>query len=86
MSVWTFEGKMKIVTWNCNGAFRKTYQEIEKLDADLYVIQKCENPEHVKGEYKNWPGNYVWYGENQHKGIGIFAQTGIEIQRLDWLA
>ncbi|RJG12603.1 endonuclease/exonuclease/phosphatase family protein [Pseudomonas cavernicola] len=75
---------MKILTWNCNGAFRKKYQEIERFQADLYVIQECENPEHTKGEYRNWAGSYLWYGDNKNKGIGIFAKNGVEIQRLDW--
>jgi exonuclease III len=75
---------MKIVTWNCNGAFRKKYQEIEKLNADIYVIQECENPENTKGEYKNWADRFEWYGDNKNKGLGIFAHKGAEIQRLDW--
>jgi len=75
---------MKIVTWNCNGAFRKKYQEIEKIGADLYVIQECENPENTNDGYKNWAGDYLWYGDNTHKGIGIFAHNGVKIQRLDW--
>lgn len=75
---------MKILTWNCNGAFRKKYQEIDRFQSDLYVIQECENPEHTKGEYSNWAGSYLWYGDNKNKGIGIFAKNGVEIQRLDW--
>lgn len=75
---------MKIVTWNCNGAFRKKYQEIENLGADIYAIQECENPENAKGEYENWASSYIWHGENKHKGLGIFAHNGIDIQRLNW--
>jgi exonuclease III len=75
---------MKILTWNCNGAFRNKYQEIDRFQADLYVIQECENPEYTKGEYSNWAGNYLWYGNDKNKGIGIFAKNGVEIQLLDW--
>lgn len=75
---------MKIVTWNCNGAFRKKYQEIAKLDADIYVIQECENPERIKGAYENWASKYIWYGENNHKGLGVFAKNNVEIHHLKW--
>ena len=75
---------MKIVTWNCNGAFRKKYNEISKYGADIYVIQECENPDTINGEYKNWAGSYIWHGDNKNKGIGIFARKGLEMQRLAW--
>lgn len=34
---------MKIVSWNANGKFREKYKAILELDADIYVIQECEN-------------------------------------------
>lgn len=33
---------MKLVTWNCQGAFRKKYALIADLSPDLAVIQECE--------------------------------------------
>ena len=75
---------MKIVTWNCNGAFRNKFKEIGKIGADIYVIQECENPEHSKVEYKKWAENHFWIGESKHKGLGIFAMGSVEIQRLNW--
>lgn len=75
---------MKIVTWNCNGAFRNKYKEIIQYEADIYVIQECENPEHSKGDYKDWAKNYLWIGESKHRGLGIFANESVDIKRLDW--
>ena len=75
---------MKIITWNCNGAFRKKFYIAEKLQPDLMVIQECENPAQSTGDYKSWAGNYIWNGENKNKGIGIFASSDIKIERLNW--
>lgn len=75
---------MKIVTWNCNGAFRKKYQALDAFDADLLIIQECENPEESIAPYRSWAKNYLWKRESKHKDIGIFAREGIELLPLDW--
>ncbi|KDN54109.1 exonuclease/endonuclease/phosphatase family protein [Flavobacterium seoulense] len=76
---------MKIVTWNCNGALRKKFEYLKSLNADIYIIQECENPFELKHtEYFNWANNHLWIGDNKNKGVGIFATSNIELQKLDW--
>ncbi len=76
---------MKIVTWNCNGAFRKKFDRIAKLNADIYVIQECENPtESRHKEYQKWAKNYIWNGDTKNKGLAIFAKPDIKLEELDW--
>jgi exonuclease III len=77
---------MRIVTWNCNGAFRKKFHLLEQLDADLYVIQECEDPAQSKGDYVDWAQNYLWVGNNKNKGLGVFSQSKQPIESLDWKA
>ncbi len=77
---------MKIITWNCNGALRKKFDSIIKFDADIYIIQECEDPQRTNdSNYKSWAENYLWIGDNKNKGIGVFAKNQIDIKRLDWL-
>lgn len=71
----------RVVTWNCNMAFRKKYEQILKYDPDLLVIQECENPE-MKGEWSEF-SDWVWVGENENKGIGVFGRNGIELELAD---
>jgi exonuclease III len=75
---------MKIITWNCNGAFRKKYHLIEKMGADIIIIQECENPAETGGEYLNWASNYLWTGSNTHKGLGVFSKLPMALERLNW--
>lgn len=76
---------MKIVSWNSNGAFRRKYHLLEKFNADILVIQECENPKACKDDlYKSWACNYLWHGDRHHKGIGIFAKPEIDLIRNDW--
>lgn len=76
---------MRIVTWNCNGAFRKKFDRITELKADIYIIQECENPtESNHTEYQNWAENYIWMGDTKNKGIAIFAKPEIKLESLDW--
>ena len=70
---------MKIVSWNCNGKFREKFNLIQKLDADIYVIQECENPK--KYTFLN---NNFWKGHSNNKGLGIFAKDNIKLSLNNW--
>lgn len=72
---------MKIVTWNCNGALKNKLEVIRTLNADIYVIQECENPYNTPStDYRQFAHNslYLPVAENR-KSIGIFAHPSISL-------
>src|SRR6478752_6845715 len=76
---------MKIITWNCNGAFRKKFEHLDSLNADILVIQECENPRESKDlKYSEWAKNHFWIGDTKNKGLGVFAKENIQLELLDW--
>ena len=76
---------MKIVSWNCNGKFREKFEQITRLDADIYVIQECENPETCDHQrYLDFANNHIWIGDNKNKGLGIFAKPQIHLSPNNW--
>jgi exonuclease III len=76
---------MKIVTWNCNGALRKKTEVLDMLEADVYVIQECEDPAQSTDAFRDWAGSYLWVGTSKHKGLGVFPKKGNSVRALDWL-
>ena len=71
---------LRLVTWNCNGALRKKWRTLEPLDADVLIVQECEDPERSKdAAYLEWSGNYLWVGSTKNKGIGVFVRDGLTI-------
>ena len=76
---------LKIVTWNCNGALRKKFEQLLSLEADLYIIQECENPTQTNhSDYKRWAESHLWMGDSKNKGLGVFASKNIELTPLNW--
>ena len=75
---------MKIVTWNCNSKFSKKFPAIIEENADIYVIQECDNPLIANSdEYLEFASNYYWVGENQDQGLGIFAKDNVKLELVD---
>ncbi len=74
---------MKIVSWNCNGAFRKKRFALDEFDADVLVIQECENPGISSDlDYSAWATNYLWVGSVPYKGLGVFAKPELELKQI----
>ena len=69
---------MKIVSWNCNGGFRRKFKVLFDAypDADLFMVQECENPDYYnsrdfKALFQN--GFHVGTPDYSMKGIGVFS-------------
>ncbi len=75
---------MKIITWNCNGAWGKKFHLLEHFEADIYVIQECEDPTQSNSDFPVWMQNFLWEGNNKNKGLGIFSNLGFRLKQLDW--
>ncbi|WP_135823265.1 endonuclease/exonuclease/phosphatase family protein [Halorussus ruber] len=70
-----------LATWNCNMAFRKKQDQILQYNPDVLVIQECENPD-SKGDWSEF-SDWVWVGENENKGLGVFARNGLTLELAD---
>ena len=69
--------------WNCNGAFRRKFDQLREFDADILVIQECEDPARSKDfAYQAFASNYLWVGPTKNKGIGVFARHGIPLTKI----
>ena len=74
---------MRIVSWNCQGAFRKKADFILTLKPDILVIQECEHPDKLKfSENTKKPNDVYWYSDGGKKGIGIFSYSNFKFKLL----
>ena len=75
---------MKLVTWNCQGAFRKKAAAILLHKPDILVVQECEHPDKlIFGSETPKPNDVLWFGDNKHKGLGVFSYGDHRFQIID---
>lgn len=64
-------------------AFRKKAVHILEHKPDIVIIPECECPDNLKfGDDIPKPADILWFGENRHKGLGIFSYSGFRFKRL----
>ncbi len=75
---------MKIITWNCNMAFRKKTGIILTDQPDILIIPECEHPDKftLKEDLQR-PTDSKWFGYNQNKGLGIFSYSHFRFKVLE---
>ena len=68
---------MKIITWNCQGAFRNKAEAIFVHSPDILVVQECEHPDKlIFNQQLSKPDDMLWFGDNAHKGLCVLSFNG----------
>jgi exodeoxyribonuclease-3 len=75
---------MRLISWNCQGAFRKKAAYILRQKPDILVVQECECAEKLvfPSNVKKPLASY-WYGTNPHKGMGLFSYSDYRFELLE---
>jgi exodeoxyribonuclease III len=75
---------MKIITWNCNMAFRKKAAFIVAHKPDILIVPECEHPDKLLFPIDiPKPTAVLWFGKNLHKGLAIFSYSNFKFKVLD---
>lgn len=73
---------MKIISWNCNGAFRCKFDNLLPFEADIWVVQESESPEYLHDKGIKIPADtHWWYGDRGCKGLSIFTFNGYKAEK-----
>lgn len=65
-------------------AFRKKNALILKEAPDILVIPECENEKNLRfGKLTPLPNDFLWHGEDESKGIGIFSYADYKLFLLE---
>jgi len=75
---------MKIITWNCNMAFRKKANFILEYNPDILIVPECEHLDKLKFPFGTpEPNDKLWFGINQNKGLGIFSYSDFRFRVIE---
>ena len=74
---------MRIITWNCNMAFRKKASIIISEKPDIIIVPESESPEKLNFSQNDIiPNDMFWFGDNINKGIGVYSYSDFKISLL----
>lgn len=74
---------MRIIEWNCQGAFRNKFTKILSQKPDILIIPECECEAKLEfGKLIPKPFDFIWYGDKPNKGLAVFSYTNYKIEIL----
>ncbi len=64
-------------------AFRKKAGVILEHEPDILIVPECEHPDKLKYPASTKiPTSTIWFGANQHKGLGVFSYGDYQLELL----
>jgi exodeoxyribonuclease III len=73
---------MRLISWNCQGAFRKKADLILALQPDILVVQECEHPDKYFNYLTNKKPDSVYWDGIKHKGICMLSFNDYKFELL----
>jgi len=74
---------MRLITWNCQGAFRKKAEIILSYHPDILIVPESEHPDKlIFSDVISKPTCSYWHGDSVHKGIGIYSYSDYKFELL----
>jgi len=75
---------MRLISWNCQGAFRKKADIILTQRPDILVIQECEHPDKLIFSLgTQTPNDFLWFGDYTHKGLAVFSYGNYKFKLIE---
>src|SRR4051812_41111451 len=66
--------RVKLVTWNCRGAFHRKHEAIMSLEPDVLIVQECVSPERLQTTAADFVYSAAdWIGQPSAKGLAVFT-------------
>jgi exodeoxyribonuclease-3 len=64
-------------------AFRKKAELLLKRQPDIVIVPECEHPDKFNAQPAMVkPKQSLWFGDNPHKGLGVFSYSGYQFRLL----
>jgi exonuclease III len=65
---------MRLIAWNCKGAFHRKESLVRALEPDVLVVPECEQPRTIQRSFDSSPvRSFEWFGKNPAKGIAAVS-------------
>lgn len=64
-------------------AFHSKTKDILAFSPDILIVPECASPEIVLKKSKENLPEYLWFGDNKNKGIGVFGFNGYQLTLSD---
>lgn len=76
---------MKIISWNCNCAFRNKLVLLNDFGADIIIAAESESPQNLsKYDCDMGCESHLWVGRTPSKGLGVYTFNGYKAKLADF--
>lgn len=65
---------MRLITWNCKGAFHRKHDFVAALCPDILIAPECERISEIAQPFNSAPVRSLeWFGSNPRKGLAVIS-------------